>query len=515
MRALILGLAAAFALGGMAAAQQRPPVEDQPDFSQMSRAEIRAVIRAMPKGGDLHIHLSGAPYAETYLAWAAEDGLCVDTVRWALTDPCTPEGDLILASALTPDQRSLMMDSLSTRRPDFAGRNGHDQFFTAFDRFGWTRDERRGDMLADLMQVLALQNTFYVEVMWMPQSRPSRDLGAAAGDGSDLEAMDAALAEGLPALVRAAMAETDAIEARAREVLGCPQEMVPLPRDGSLPEVVYLDRGFVACTVTVRYLVQANRLIPPAQTYGQIALGEALIAADPRWVGLQLVAPEDHPNALANYDVHMAMFGRLTARGVPASLHAGELTLDYVTPEEISDHVRLAVEAGARRIGHGVALPHETGAAELVRGMASRGIAVEVNLTSNDSILGIEGEDHPVIWLRQEGVPVIYTTDDPGISRSDLSNEYARAVFDTGATYEDLVTSARNALAFSFLPGEGLWLDPGRYQHFNPACEGSVVQTVLSGRCRDLLDASPMAREQMRFEALLLAFEASWAADRR
>lgn len=498
MRPLILVLAAALMTGGTAAAQQRPPVEDRPDFSEMSRAEIRAVIRAMPKGGDLHIHLSGAPYAETYLEWAAEDGLCVDTVRWALTDPCTPDGDLILASALTPDQRSLMMDSLSTRRPDFAGRNGHDQFFTAFDRFGWTRDYRRGDMLADLMATLAAQNTWYVEVMWMPQSRASRDLGAASGDGSDLSAMDAAMAAALPALVQAAMAETDASEARARELLGC---------DGPDAQP--------GCSVTVRYLVQANRLVPPAQTYGQIALGEALILADPRWVGLQLVAPEDHPNALANYDTHMAMFEHLTDRGVPAALHAGELTLNYATPEDMRDHVGLAVRAGARRIGHGVAIPYEDHAAQLVWDMAVSGIAVEVNLTSNDSILGVLGEDHPVIWLRQEGVPVIYTTDDPGISRSDLSNEYARAVFDTGATYEDLVQSARNALAFSFLPGEGLWRDPGRYERFNPVCEGQVSQAALSGPCRDLLDASPRAREQMRFEALLMAFEASWIAERR
>lgn len=511
MRTLILVFAAALALAGAAGAQQRPPVEERPDFSEMSRAEIRAVIRAMPKGGDLHIHLSGAPYAETYLAWAAEDGLCVDTVRWALTDPCTPEGDLVLASTLTPDQRSLMMDSLSTRRPDFAGRNGHDQFFTAFDRFGWTREYRRGDMLADLMATLAAQNTFYVEVMWMPQSRQSRDLGAAAGDGSDLEAMDAALAEGLPALVQAAIAETDMVEARAREVLGCPEEIVHLPRDGSEPEVVYLDRGFVECTVTVRFLIQANRLVPPGQTYGQIALGEALIAADPRWVGLQLVAPEDHPNALANYDVHMAMFGRLAGRGVPVALHAGELTLDYVTPEEMSDHVRLAVLAGARRIGHGVAIPHEDRASDLVSDMASSGIAVEVNLTSNDSILGIEGEDHPVIWLRRAGVPVVYTTDDPGISRSDLSNEYARAVFDTGATYEDLVTSARNAIAFSFLPGDGLWADPGTYQDMNPACEGQLMRRALSGGCEQFLNANSRAAEQWRYEELLLAFESGWA----
>lgn len=505
MRVLVGGLLAALALAGTAAAQQRPPVGERPDFSEMSRAEIRAVIRAMPKGGDLHIHLSGAPYAETYLAWAAEDGLCVDTVRWALTDPCTPAGDLVLASALTPDQRALMMDSLSTRRPDFAGRNGHDQFFTAFDRFGWTREYRRGDMLADVMQTLAQQNTFYVEVMWMPQSRQSRDLGAAAGDGYDLDGMDANLAGGLPALVAAAIAETDEVEARARELLGCE------PVD----EAVSMTLRREGCDVTVRYLVQANRLVPPAQTYGQLALGEALIGADPRWVGLQLVAPEDHPNALANYETHMAMFERMAGRGVPVALHAGELTLDYATPDEISDHVGLAVEAGARRIGHGVAIPYETGAHDTVAAMASQGVAVEVNLTSNDSILGVEGEEHPVIWLREAGVPVVYTTDDPGISRSDLSSEYARAVFDTGATYEDLVTSARNALAFSFLPGEGLWLDPGEYEQLNPACARQSLDQRPSGNCAVLLDDSPRAREQWRYEQLLAVFENAWMADSR
>jgi adenosine deaminase len=32
----------------------------------------------MPKGGDLHMHLSGAVYAETFLKEAAADNLCVN-----------------------------------------------------------------------------------------------------------------------------------------------------------------------------------------------------------------------------------------------------------------------------------------------------------------------------------------------------------------------------------------------------------------------------------------------------
>lgn len=507
MRVLAAITACLLALAQPSWGQDQLAPRQRPDFSALSRAEVRAVVREMPKGGDLHIHLSGAPYAETYLGWAAEDGLCVDTRRWALTDPCTPGGDQVLASSLTGEQRAVMIDSLSTRRDGFADRSGHDQFFTAFDRFGATRDFRRGDMLADLMATLASQNTFYVEVMWMPQSRQARELGRVAGWTEDLSEIERAVASGLPALVAAAMAETDAVIARAEAVLGCRLPAAPAQADGASTWPVRQ-----GCDVTVRFLVQANRLLPPEQTYGQLALGAALIEADPRWVGLQLVAPEDHPNALANYDTHMAMFAHMVDRGVPVALHAGELTLDYATPEDISDHVGLAVQAGARRIGHGVTIPSETSAYDLIGRMADAGVAVEVNLTSNATILGVEGDDHPVIWLRQAGVPVIYTTDDPGISRSDLSNEYTRAVLETGATYEDLVTSARNALAFSFLPGEALWLDPGQYQQFNPACSPSRDVNEV---CQALLDASPLAREQHRFERLLADFESAWSARHR
>ena len=37
---------------------------------------LRAFVQRMPKGGDIHSHLSGAVYAEHYLEWAAADGLC-------------------------------------------------------------------------------------------------------------------------------------------------------------------------------------------------------------------------------------------------------------------------------------------------------------------------------------------------------------------------------------------------------------------------------------------------------
>lgn len=40
-------------------------------------AALDAFLAAVPKGGDLHMHLSGAVYAETYLQWAREDFGCL------------------------------------------------------------------------------------------------------------------------------------------------------------------------------------------------------------------------------------------------------------------------------------------------------------------------------------------------------------------------------------------------------------------------------------------------------
>src|SRR5258708_5886946 len=52
---------------------------------------LHAFLQQMPKGGDLHNHLSGAVYAESFIKFAAQDGLCVDRAALALTQPpCHP-----------------------------------------------------------------------------------------------------------------------------------------------------------------------------------------------------------------------------------------------------------------------------------------------------------------------------------------------------------------------------------------------------------------------------------------
>jgi adenosine deaminase len=223
------------------------------------------------------------------------------------------------------------------------------------------------------------------------------------------------------------------------------------------------------------------------------------------------VAPEDGYDATRYYDVHMQIVAELTDKGrkVPVALHAGELTLKLVAPRTISHHVTNAVRiAGARRIGHGVALPLETDAEAVAREMAAKGVLIEVNPVSNAVILELAPEDHPYAWFRKVGIPVALSTDDSGISRHELWGDYAFAVRN-GATYGDLKTAARNAIAFSFLSGEGLWADPNVYRRPAKACAGQIGQETPRGACAALVAGSDKAREQWRHERLLKTFEAA------
>lgn len=479
----------------LAALALAPPAVAAPDLAAMGTAERAAFLKAFPKGGELHNHLGGGTPGELLLAWAIEDGLCVDVAELAIRTACNP--NLKPAAEVLTDEplRSALLDSLSTRMPGHKGRSGHDQFFTAFSRRG-ALPKRQGDVLAETLEGLARQNTFYSELMVTPQGFASRALGARVGWRGDPATTRVALTDaGIEKLVPNVIADTDAMEARAKSIMKC-----------GTPDAT------PGCNVTVRYLFQAIRQGPLEQTMAQLQLGVAVIAADKRWVGLQLVAPEDAPDAVRNYDVHMRIVAEVTDHGrkAPAALHAGELTLKLVTPKVLSHHVGDAVRiARARRIGHGVALPEEQGAHALAREMAAKGIAVEVNMISNQTILEIAPEDHPYAWFRKMGVPVVLSTDDSGITRSELTGDYALTVRN-GATYADLKTAARNGIAFSFLSGEGLWRDPNTYRRPAPVCVGQIGREIPKGACAALIAASDKAREQWRHEFLLGAFEAEF-----
>ena len=153
--------------------------------------------------------------------------------------------------------------------------------------------------------------------------------------------------------------------------------------------------------------------------------------------------------------LHMHMFSFLGAKFplVRKALHAGELALGMVPPEDLTHHIRDAVRiAGAERVGHGVTIVHETDSLELLQEMKQKEITVEINLTSNAFILGIAGEAHPVTLYLRHGVPVILSSDDPDVSRNDLASQYTLLGSSYDISYAEIKTLVANSIRYSFLP---------------------------------------------------------------
>jgi len=102
-------------------------------------------------------------------------------------------------------------------------------------------------------------------------------------------------------------------------------------------------------------------------------------------------------------------------------------------------------------------------------------VVVEISLTSNDLILGVRGKDHPFPVYLAAGVPVVLSTDDAGVSRIDLTNEYFRAVRDYGLGYAQLKAIARNSLSYSFLADNQKRDQLERFEHRSAEFEHAVA----------------------------------------
>jgi adenosine deaminase len=234
---------------------------------------------------------------------------------------------------------------------------------------------------------------------------------------------DKLLAGGMADVVASVRSQLDSDEARQKEVLHC----------GTA-------QAAPGCEVTIRYLYQVLRGLPREQVFAQILLGFELTKADPRFVGFNLVMPEDYYVPMHDFDLHMRIIEALH-KFYPAahvSLHADELAMGLVPPEGLRFHIRESIErGGAERIGHGVAVMSEDDPIGLLREMAKKNVLVEICLTSNDVILGVSGDRHPLPVYMKYGVPVALATDDEGVSRSDMTHEYLRAVETYGLSYAD------------------------------------------------------------------------------
>jgi adenosine deaminase len=471
---------------------------------------LHAFLEDFPKGADLHVHLSGAVYAETFIRDAGEDGLCVDTVGLKFAKPPC-RGKLIRATALsgdmTPANQDLydrLIDAFSMRSfVPTASFSGHDQFFSTFARFGGLDKRHTGEWVDEIASRAAAQNQQYLELMETPPFGHAAQIAHTIGWNPDFAKFRQQLLDrGLRDEVASGREDVRMAEATRQRLERC-----------GTPQAA------AACQVEIRYIYQILRGFPPEQVFAQTLLGFETVQAsmdahEDTWVGINYVMPEDGYISMRDYTLQMKMLDYLHSvyPRVHISLHAGELAPGLVPPEGLRFHIRQAVELGhAERIGHGVDVMYEDDAPDLLKEMAKKHVMVEINLSSNQGILGIKGDEHPFPNYRLAHVPVALSTDDEGVSRIEITHEYERAALDYHLSYADLKTLARTGMEHDFLPGPSLWARPDVFDATVSACKGDAPGAQNpSPTCKAFLDGSEKAAAQWELERRFRAFEAKW-----
>jgi adenosine deaminase CECR1 len=391
------------------------------------REALYRTLYYMPKGGDLHNHLSGAVFAEWWyeLALAQQErgyeyytkvriGNCRDfggnaftnapyfllfrnisQLEYALLDECE-KGEYKRLADLNDREKSAWMNSIRLDKPW----EGRDEFFqthwqrlNALGRNPWLQAET----LVKNLQAYAAEGVAYVEYQ----------IGAGPYEGPNGELIDGPQAFDI---LRETLARKDV-----------------------------RDLG-----VTVRFQLPILRFLPNAED--QLRRVYKLVYENPDLlVAVNMVGREDNDKGYPSRFLPTLRELRQQYSGVRLSIHAGEV-------DEPNEHVRDTLLLGADRIGHGINLISDEDTMLLMR---HGPYLVEINLISNLLLEYVNDySEHPFPEYLRTGIPVALSSDDRGMWESTMTDEFYVAVTEFRLSWEEIKTLGRNSLEHAFVSDE-------------------------------------------------------------
>lgn len=442
------------------------PKEVQEYFESIkgNHAALRQFFTAMPKGGDVHNHLTGSAYAETYFELAAKKGMFVNLETGKLYKEKPEDVETIQLSKDMDDlhnHRMVLIDKWSIRNfQPYKYPLGPDEYF--FGTFGLlsalTSDI---DDLAYLMHELKVravrENVQYLEIIGTSPSVPEdfflgdkhkeyNEKLKEYAKTDDYNGMAYLLRE-----IRRIYEKSPKVDTYANDYLTSIY---------SLEEKSNEFHNYFGCDVkdvVCRYQGYASRGGEPVKVFAQLYIVQKACEKDKGKLltGCNLVAAENGEKSMLYFKSQMTMFAMLNEKSDSTfniALHAGELTLGLVRPEHLTYHIERSIRsANPRRIGHGVDLPFEPYYKWILEVMKKNPVPVEINLTSNEFILGVKGAEHPIMLYHNAGVPIIISTDDPGILRTSLTEQYTLAALRYGFSYNEIKQFVYNSIKYAFL----------------------------------------------------------------
>lgn len=415
------------------------------------RASLFAFFSQMPKGGDLHHHYSGSVYAETYADYVIAKDYLINIktleVKKEIDEKVIAESEWKRFSELKNiyEVKADLVRKWSVK--DFKHGHSHissaDHFFATFSDFSVASRVTLEEGLTELKNRALLQNLSYLETIfyrinWKPvQFENEEELDnkflKIQKDKNEVDLfsfLEKIYSELLPKIEKI----TDIHNKNIKELHN---KIVPDSKD-----------------LIVRYQNYCLRFRQPTDMFIELMACFNSTEKSKLLVGANIVAPEHGDVSMRDYWLHMQFYRFLSIKypNVEFSMHSGELTLGLVRPEELGKHIRSTVDiANPKRIGHGVDIIYDTDFIETMRKIREKNIAIEINLTSNEFILNVSHDLHPLEVYHNYDIPMVICTDDEGVLRSSITEQYVLLRQRYELTYMEIKELVFNSIRYSFI----------------------------------------------------------------
>jgi len=417
-----------------------------------NEALLTAFFQQMPKGGDLHHHFSGSIYAEPLLERAISEDFYLNLENMEVSKTKPSKGNWKKFSSLKNEGKLAFYEQQVMQTWSAKDYNGSvpsdDLFFDSFQKLEPTIPGHFAEGMLELKKRAIAENVSYIETQLstIPCDMNISDLTDfntklrhAAAQKNEKEVLK--LLEDLYKSLQKKEAKKYAADFNTNFI-------TKLHKDLKIDD----DR------FTMRYQNFVLRFMDPVDLFKNLSIA-FISASDSKLVaGVNIVSPEHGENSMKDYWLHMVMFKYCHSKfpDVKYTLHAGELTLGLVQPEDLTWHINDAIYvAGANRIGHGVDIAYEANSYDLLRFMAKNNIPIEINLTSNEFILKVKENRHPFTLYKEFNVPIVISTDDAGILRTNMTEQYvllAKRYADV--SYATIKQYVYNSINYSFIQDE-------------------------------------------------------------
>ncbi len=392
--------------------------------SSGSAEDLYRVLYHMPKGGDLHNHLSGSSFSEWWYELAIaeqERGYRYFTkVRIA---NCSPYGGNQFGFA----PYYLMFRNISAA--EHAGLSDCEkqeykplEDLDATEKQGWLdsiRLDKPHEGRDEFFQTHWQRLNALTRNPWLQAETLARNLQAFSAEGLSYIEFQLSL----------------------QNFEGPDGEPIPPEQVADILRERLRQRDAVDSGITVRLQLPILRFTPVAEDHLRFVYRFVHDNND-LFVAVNMVGREDNDKGYPLRFLSTLRELRRQYDGVRLSIHAGEV-------DEPNSHVRDTLLIGADRIGHGINLISDADTMLLMRNNA---YLIEINLISNLLLNYVSDySQHPFPEYLRIGIPVALSTDDRGMWESTITDEFFVATTEFDLSWEEIKLLSRNSLQYAFV----------------------------------------------------------------